>query len=101
VPRIGFGTAGLGGTTESAVSLALEVGYRHFDTAQAWEWYRENDVGQALEKAGIDWDGKESNGKGRQEKVSRGDIHVTTKLHPRDHGREQARKRVEESRLNL
>lgn len=33
-PRIGFGTAGLGHTTEEAVSLALTAGYRHIDTAQ-------------------------------------------------------------------
>lgn len=34
VPRIGFGTAGLGHATEEAVSLALTAGYRHIDTAQ-------------------------------------------------------------------
>ncbi|CAN0545349.1 unnamed protein product, partial [Laminaria digitata] len=34
VPRIGFGTAGLGDATEESVTLALEAGYRHIDTAQ-------------------------------------------------------------------
>lgn len=34
VPRIGFGTAGLGHASEEAVWLALMAGYRHIDTAQ-------------------------------------------------------------------
>ncbi|CAN0018619.1 unnamed protein product [Scytosiphon promiscuus] len=51
VPRIGFGTAGLGQATEGAVSQALAVGYRHIDTAQAQEWYREEAVGLAVKKA--------------------------------------------------
>lgn len=34
VPRIGFGTAGLGHSSEEAVRLALMAGYRHIDTAQ-------------------------------------------------------------------
>ncbi|CAN0234001.1 unnamed protein product, partial [Hapterophycus canaliculatus] len=34
VPRIGFGTAGLGQATEGAVAQALAAGYRHIDTAQ-------------------------------------------------------------------
>lgn len=34
MPRIGFGTAGLGLATESSLQLAIEAGYRHIDTAQ-------------------------------------------------------------------
>lgn len=34
VPRIGFGTAGLGDATEESANLALAAGYRHIDTAQ-------------------------------------------------------------------
>lgn len=35
---VGFGTAGLGGTTFEAVSYALEEGFRKFDTAEADYW---------------------------------------------------------------
>ena len=37
VPRIGFGTAGLGDATEESAKLALAAGYRHIDTAQVRE----------------------------------------------------------------
>lgn len=39
MPRMGLGTAGLGDGTAKAVGLALEAGFRHIDTAQAYEWY--------------------------------------------------------------
>lgn len=39
MPRLGFGTAGLGcAKSYKAVRDALEAGYRHIDTAQAAEW---------------------------------------------------------------
>lgn len=44
MPAVGMGTAGLGGETAQAVQTALRVGYRAIDTAQAPEWYREQDV---------------------------------------------------------
>ena len=34
MPRVGFGTAGLGGATEEATSWALASGYRLLDSAQ-------------------------------------------------------------------
>lgn len=43
---VGFGTAGLGGETEEAVSQALEVGYTHLDSAQGRAWYREDSTGK-------------------------------------------------------
>jgi aryl-alcohol dehydrogenase-like predicted oxidoreductase len=40
MPRLGFGTAGLGcAKSYRAVRDALEAGYRHIDTAQAAEWW--------------------------------------------------------------
>ncbi|KAK9901257.1 hypothetical protein WJX75_002791 [Coccomyxa subellipsoidea] len=74
MPRVGFGTAGLGGATEEATSWALASGYRLLDSAQAQEWYREDLVGQALLKSG----------------VPREQVFLTSKLHPRHHGRDEA-----------
>ena len=70
MPRLGFGTAGLGSRTEEAVSAALAAGYRLIDTAQAGEWYREDSVGAALHKSAV-----------RREQVF-----ITTKIHPRHLG---------------
>ena len=47
VPKLGFGTWEiLGSDCEEAVSDALEIGYRHIDTAQAYD--NEAEVGKAL-----------------------------------------------------
>lgn len=46
---VGFGTAGLGGNTYRAVTMALEAGFRKFDTAEADWWYDQTTVGTALE----------------------------------------------------
>ncbi len=47
VPKLGFGTWEiLGSDCEEAVADALEIGYRHIDTAQAYE--NEAEVGKAL-----------------------------------------------------
>jgi 2,5-diketo-D-gluconate reductase B len=47
VPKLGFGTWEiLGRDCEEAVTDALEIGYRHIDTAQAYD--NEADVGRAL-----------------------------------------------------
>ncbi len=63
LPALGFGTWELvGDDTFPGVSAALEVGYRHIDTAQAYG--NEHTVGQALTASGIDRD----------------DIFVTTKI---------------------
>jgi diketogulonate reductase-like aldo/keto reductase len=46
---IGFGTAGLGGSVFNSVSLALEAGFRKFDTAEEQDyWYDQAAVGEAL-----------------------------------------------------
>lgn len=55
VPAIGFGTWELvGDDTFPGVTTALEVGYRHIDTAQMYE--NEHTVGQAITASGIDRD---------------------------------------------
>lgn len=46
---IGFGTAGLGSTVFESVTLALEAGFRKFDTAEEHDyWYDQASVGRAL-----------------------------------------------------
>lgn len=46
---VGFGTAALGDANHEVVLLALEAGFRKFDTAEADYWYRQGEVGKALE----------------------------------------------------
>lgn len=41
MPRVGFGTAGLGVLTKNATLQAIRIGYRHIDSAQSRLWYRE------------------------------------------------------------
>jgi len=66
MPLVGFGTWPLKGTEAvTATSVALEVGYRHVDTATVY--HNEREVGAAI--AGCS--------------VAREDIFVTTKLPPR------------------
>lgn len=63
VPALGLGTWRLTGETcERAVGEALELGYRHLDTAQAYG--NEREVGDALAASGVD----------------REDVFLTTKL---------------------
>jgi 2,5-diketo-D-gluconate reductase B len=52
VPKLGFGTWEiLGSDCEEAVADALEIGYRHIDTAQAYD--NEAEVGKALAASGV------------------------------------------------
>lgn len=63
LPRIGFGTSGLSGAScTRLVRFALDIGYRHIDTAQAYG--NEDAVGRALAET----------------VVARTDIFVTTKV---------------------
>jgi diketogulonate reductase-like aldo/keto reductase len=71
MPLVGFGTWQLRGAgATQAVAWALDAGYRHVDTAAMYG--NEREVGAAL-AAGP---------------VSRDEVFVTTKCHPRDAGRE-------------
>lgn len=52
VPALGFGTWQLtGATCERAVATALELGYRHIDTAQAYG--NEREVGRGIAQSGV------------------------------------------------
>ena len=63
VPAIGFGTARLNGESgRESVRHAIELGYRHLDTAQAYG--NEREVGEAIRDSG----------------VPRDDLFVTTKI---------------------
>jgi diketogulonate reductase-like aldo/keto reductase len=65
IPAIGFGTWPLsGGEARACVSTALEVGYRHIDTAQLYG--NEADVGAAVATS----------------RLLRGEVFVTTKVDP-------------------
>jgi 2,5-diketo-D-gluconate reductase A len=78
MPLLGIGTwQARGATCEAAVGRALEVGYRHIDTAHAYR--NEAEVGRALAASG----------------VPRREVFVTTKLWPDRAGRE--RETLEES----
>jgi diketogulonate reductase-like aldo/keto reductase len=78
MPLLGFGTwQARGATAEQAVARALEVGYRHIDTALAYG--NEAEVGRALVASGL----------------PRDEVFVTTKMWPDRAGRE--RETIEES----
>jgi len=72
MPLIGFGTWKLRhGQARASVLAALEVGYRHIDTATMYA--NEAEIGQALADSGLD----------------RAEVFVTTKIRPSDAGRVQ------------
>jgi 2,5-diketo-D-gluconate reductase A len=75
IPQLGFGVFQVQpDQTAAAVRAALEVGYRHIDTA---EMYRnEKGVGQGLRDAGVD----------------RGDVYITSKLNNGYHRPDDARR---------
>lgn len=78
LPLIGFGTWQLRPKTAyESVRAALEIGYRHVDTATLYE--NESDVGRALKDSGVD----------------REQVFVTTKLRP--HDARHARRTLESS----
>jgi 2,5-diketo-D-gluconate reductase B len=65
IPPMGFGTYGRTGPEGvAAIGTALEVGYRHLDTAQSYDTERE--VGEAVRRSGL----------------NRRDVFVTTKITP-------------------
>lgn len=83
IPQIGFGTFQIPPEdTQRAVEEALEIGYRHIDTAAAY--YNEERVGDALRATGM-----------------ANKVWVTTKLRNCDQGYDPARIAFEESRRKL
>ena len=73
MPMVGFGTWQLTSRRGyEAITYALEIGYRHIDTATMYR--NESEVGRAIRDSGVD----------------RGEVFVTTKLQPRDADRARA-----------
>jgi 2,5-diketo-D-gluconate reductase A len=86
IPQLGFGVFQVPpDETAEAVTRAFQTGYRHIDTAAAYQ--NEASVGQAVKASGLDRD----------------DVFITTKCFNDDHGYEQARKAFQASlnRLEL
>ncbi|MBT2232655.1 aldo/keto reductase [Nonomuraea sp. NEAU-A123] len=84
VPQLGFGVWQVpSDEAERVVTTALEIGYRHVDTASAYE--NEEGVGRAVRASGI----------------PREKLFVTTKLFNPDHGRAEAAFDESLSRLGL
>jgi len=80
IPQFGFGVFLVPpGEAAAAVSTALEVGYRHIDTAQAYR--NEKEVGEAVAKSG----------------VPRSEIFLTTKLGNANHLPDDARRSFDDS----
>ncbi|WFE36573.1 aldo/keto reductase [Micromonospora sp. WMMD975] len=80
IPQLGFGVFQIDPKdTARAVGTALEIGYRHIDTAQMYG--NEAEVGQAVRASGLD----------------RGDVFVTSKLNNGFHRPDDARKAFEQS----
>jgi 2,5-diketo-D-gluconate reductase B len=84
VPAIGLGTWQLtGAACVEGVRDALELGYRHIDTARAYG--NEREVGEGLRASG----------------VAREDVFITTKVSPRDAAPERVRASCERSLTDL
>ena len=80
LPVIGFGTSGLrGATCARMVELALELGYRHIDTASVYG--NEAEIGRAIRSSSVD----------------RGKVFLATKIWTRDLGRHDIRPAAERS----
>ena len=78
IPQLGFGVFQIDpGETADAVRTALDVGYRHIDTAEMYQ--NEAGVGQGIRDAGGD----------------RGDVYITSKLHNGLHKPDDARRAFE------
>ena len=84
VPRLGFGTFELPGRPcREGVRDALEIGYRHIDTARGYE--NESDVGAGIRDSG----------------VARDAIFVTTKIPPEQAASDDVRRSAEGSLRDL
>lgn len=88
IPTLGFGTWKLSGDAcVRATELALDVGYRHIDTAQIYE--NEAEVGQAIKHAI------------KNSGIDRRDIFLTTKVWMENVGHSTLAKSVDESLKKL
>ena len=84
IPQLGFGVFQIEpDETAEAVREAIEVGYRHIDTAEMYG--NEREVGEGIRASGVD----------------RGDIFVTSKLNNGLHEPDDARKAFDETLSEL
>jgi 2,5-diketo-D-gluconate reductase A len=84
IPQLGFGVFQIDpGETAEAVGKALDVGYRHIDTAEMYG--NEKEVGEGIRASGVD----------------RGDVFVTSKLNNGYHEPDDARKAFETTLTDL
>jgi 2,5-diketo-D-gluconate reductase A len=84
IPQLGFGVFQVDPReTAPAVSEALEVGYRHIDTAEMYG--NEKGVGEAIRASGLD----------------RGELYVTSKLNNRFHRPDDARRAFDRTLAEL
>jgi 2,5-diketo-D-gluconate reductase A len=80
IPQIGFGVYQIDpDETAQAVQTALEIGYRHIDTAEMYQ--NERGVGEGIRNAGVD----------------RADVYVTSKLNNGYHKPDDARRAFDET----
>jgi len=84
IPQLGFGVFQIEpDQTVEAVARALEVGYRHIDTAEMYG--NEKEVGEAMRASGLD----------------RGDVFVTSKLNNGHHRPDDARRAFDRTLSDL
>ncbi|ORA08110.1 aldo/keto reductase [Mycobacterium arosiense] len=84
IPQLGFGVFQIKpDETAAAVKTALEIGYRHIDTAEMYG--NEREVAQGIRDAGLD----------------RGDVFVTSKLNNGSHKPDDARRAFDETLKKL
>jgi 2,5-diketo-D-gluconate reductase A len=84
IPQLGFGVFQVPPPeTAAAVTTALEIGYRHIDTAEMYG--NEKGVGEAVRSSGI----------------ARGDLYITSKLNNGFHKPEDARKAFDQTIADL
>ena len=80
IPQLGFGVYQIEpDRTAAAVEIALQIGYRHIDTAEMYG--NEREVGQGIRDAGLD----------------RGDVFVTSKLNNGFHRPDDARRAFDDT----
>jgi len=84
IPQLGFGTYQIEPeNTREAVRTALEVGYRHIDTAEMYG--NEKEVGEGLRDSGVD----------------RGDVFITSKLNNGFHAHDDALRAMDQTLADL
>ncbi|MFW7413537.1 aldo/keto reductase [Demequina sp. SO4-18] len=80
IPQLGFGTYLVPPEeTAATVGTALEVGYRHIDTAQGY--HNEAEVGEAIANSGL----------------ARDDVYITSKLNNPNHARDDVMRSFDET----